>query len=130
MSEQGRIEEFRAEVEALKLKTASTGSERILQIVGAVLMAVGVLVAVVAYFASTSQNSGDLAIDNLEHNELQILAIAGLAASVAGGAMFLRYSLARFFRFWLLRQIYESRHLVEELRGPGARDPQQVESLR
>jgi hypothetical protein len=115
MTDQARIDEFRSEVDALKLKTGAGSSERVLQIIGAVLMVAGIVVALVAYVAANGQNSGDLAIDNLEHNELIILALAGVAMSITGGFVFLRYSLARFFRFWLLRQIYESRTLIDEL---------------
>ena len=115
MTDQARIDEFRSEVEALRLKTGAGNSERILQIVGAVLMVAGIVVALVAYITANGQNSGDLAIDNLEQNELIILALAGVAISITGGFVFLRYSLARFFRFWLLRQIYESRTLIDEL---------------
>ena len=42
-------------------------------------------------------------------NSYTPLAIAGLAISVVGGFLFLRYSLAKFLRFWLLRQVYEQR---------------------
>jgi len=35
------------------------------------------------------------------------LAFFGIGLSIAGAALFLRYSLARFLRFWLLRLIYE-----------------------
>lgn len=115
MTDQARIDEFRSEVEALKLKTGAGSSERVLQIIGAVLMVAGIVVALVSYITANNQNSGDLAIDNLEHNELIILALAGVAMSITGGFLFLRYSLARFFRFWLLRQIYESRTLIDEL---------------
>ena len=76
-------------------KPSSGGSDQVLEIVGAVLMLAGVVIAVVAYFVAGQQNSGDLTIDNLEHNEQTILAIAGLAISVVGAAVFLRYSLGR-----------------------------------
>jgi hypothetical protein len=126
MTDQSRIDEFRSEVEALKLKTGAGSSERILQIVGAVLMVAGIVVALVAYVTANGQNSGDLAIDNLEHNELIILSLAGVAMSITGGFMFLRYSLATFFRFWLLRQIYESRTLIEELGSVRSTVPNQM----
>jgi hypothetical protein len=32
-----------------------------------------------------------------------------------GAAVFLRYSLARFLRFWLLRQLYEGQAQVDQL---------------
>ena len=129
MTDQARIDEFRSEVEALKVKTGAGSAERVLQIVGAVLMAAGIGLALVAYITANGQNSGDLAIDNLEQNELTILALVGVAMSISGGFMFLRYSLARFFRFWLLRQIYESRTLIDELAAvrPAVQNPVGVE---
>ena len=33
----------------------------------------------------------------------------GIALVIAGGAVFVRYSLARYLRFWLIRSTYESR---------------------
>lgn len=113
MSDTTRVDEFRDEIEALKLKT-SGDKDQLLQGVGAALMIVGVVVAIVAYVVASGQNSGDLTIDNLEHNEHTILALVGLAVSVVGAAVFLRYSFSRFLRFWLLRQIYEN-----QARQPG-----------
>lgn len=74
--------------------------DQTLQALGAVLMVAGLVVAVVAYVVASNQNSGDLAIDNLEHNEHTILAIAGLTGSVVGGVVFLRYSLSRALQVW------------------------------
>lgn len=115
MSEHGRIEQFKSEIEELNLRTANPGLEHVLQILGAVLMGAGIVLAAIAYFVAGGQNSGDLAIDNLEHNEHMILAVTGLGLTVVGAAVFLRYSLGRFFRVWLLRQIYESRMLADQL---------------
>ena len=116
-----RIEQFRDDIASLKLKTGVSGTERLLQTAGALLMIAGVLLGFISYFVAGNQNSGNSAIDNLEHNEAIILAITGLATAVVGAAMFLRYSLARFFRIWLLRQMYEgqenTRRLAEQLAG-------------
>ena len=35
--------------------------------------------------------------------------------TLIGAALFLRYSMAKFLRFWLLRQIYESQSHVDQL---------------
>lgn len=107
-----RVDEFREEIDALKLKTAGD-RDQLLQGIGLGLMVAGLVVAIVAYVIASGQNSGDLAIDNLEHNEHTILAIAGLTGSVVGAAIFLRYSFGRFLRFWLLRQIYETQRPTE-----------------
>ena len=33
----------------------------------------------------------------------------GIALTIVGGALFIRYSLARYLRFWLIRSTYEQR---------------------
>lgn len=110
-----RIEQLRAEVDDLKVKTAGGSADRPLLILGIVLMVAGIALAFISYVVAGGQNSGNLAIDNLEHNESIILAITGLAMSVVGAALFLRYSLAGFLRFWLLRQLYEGQANTAEL---------------
>ena len=107
--ENERIEEFKNEIDRLKIKSGSSDREKIYQFLGGALMIAGIVLSLIAYFVAGAQDSGDLAIDHLEHNEHIILAIAGIAVTIAGAAIFLRYSLTRFFRFWLLRQIFENR---------------------
>ena len=111
----------RLEQEAANLKV-STSAKRdgLYQAAGALAMVVGVVVAFVAY---------QLSLDKADDRDIQsliILAVAMLALAVAGAAVFLRYSLARFLRFWLLRQLYEGQaqvdRLVGELRAPAAAD--------
>ena len=53
----------------------------------------------------------------LDSNSYMPLAIGGLAITVTGGFIFLRYSLAKFLRFWLLRQSYEQRAAIDEARN-------------
>jgi hypothetical protein len=38
------------------------------------------------------------------------IAIIGVGVTVAGAAIFLRYSFAQFLRFWLARFIFEARN--------------------
>lgn len=101
-------DEFEEAVEAIRNKQGNTERERVYEIIGFTLMIGGALIAFISYFVAGSQNSGNLAIDNLEHNEHMILAILGLTLSIVGGFIYIRYSIGRFLRFWLLRQIYES----------------------
>ncbi len=57
--------------------------------------------ASLAYIASGGQSDTRDVISSV------ILALVGVSVSIVGAALFLRYSLARFLRFWLLRLIYE-----------------------
>jgi hypothetical protein len=102
----------RLEQEAANLKV-STSAKRdgILQAVGALAMVAGVVIAFVAYRLSLDK------ADDRDIQSLIILAVSMLGLSVAGAAVFLRYSLARFLRFWLLRQLYEGQANIDRLVG-------------
>ena len=119
-----RIEQFKSEIAEMKLKTGRSRSESLLQSLGAILMVVGIAVALGAYAASLNvKATPGTNVDVLNSNSYLPLAIAGLATSVTGGFLFLRYSLARFLRFWLLRQSYEQRMAIDEAsadRGAGS----------
>jgi hypothetical protein len=105
-----RVTQFRAEIADMKLKTGRANVENIWLTVGVVLMVAGIALAFGAYTASLNVTATPGSnVDVLDSNSYTPLAIAGLAITVAGGFVFLRYSLTRFLRFWLLRQIYEQR---------------------
>ena len=105
----------------MKLKTGRARTESMLQLAGVVLMVGGIALAFGAYAASLNVTATPgTNVDVLDSNSYMPLAIAGLAISVTGGFVFLRYSLARFLRFWLLRQSYEQRLAIEETRANGA----------
>jgi uncharacterized membrane protein YidH (DUF202 family) len=103
-----RMQQFTSEIAEMKLRTGRSQAERALQALGVVLMIAGIALAIGAYAASlnvkvTPGSDSDL----LTSSSYEMLAIAGVAVTVMGGFLFLRYSLARFLRFWLLRQSYE-----------------------
>jgi hypothetical protein len=110
-----RADQFKAEIAEMRLKTGRSNVEHILQIVGVVLMVAGIALALGAYRASLNVTATPgTNVDVLDSNSYLPLAIAGLAITVTGGFVFLRYSLAKFLRFWLLRQVYEQRLAVDE----------------
>jgi hypothetical protein len=106
-----RVEQFKAEIAEMKLKDPATGRDALLLRLGGVLLVLGVAVAVLAYFLSHGTT------DTLAQNDYQIVALIGVALAVAGGAVFLRYSLAQFQRFWLARLIYELRAQTDRVVG-------------
>jgi hypothetical protein len=103
-----RIERLKSDAAELNV---SKGAARdgLWQTVGALAMAAGVALAFVAYQLSLGKD------DPRDIDSLQILAVAMLALAVAGAAVFLRYSLARFLRFWLLRQLYEGQAHIDQV---------------
>lgn len=107
-STEDRAEEFQEQIAAMRTKTSRTSSEQVLLVIGILLMLAGIVLGFISYFSSTNSDKV------LDQNELIILAILGVSLSLAGVAIFLRYSIGRFLRFWLLRQIYENRSKSEE----------------
>ncbi|WP_426571574.1 hypothetical protein [Aquihabitans sp. McL0605] len=96
-----RRQQFEDDIAKVRVKTGGAAGEPRMIALGIVLMVVGAAVALVAYIVSTSQ------ADPRDVSSMIILAVFGLTLAVAGMAVFLRYSIGRFLRFWLLRLIYE-----------------------
>jgi hypothetical protein len=111
-----RIERLKSDAAELNVGK-SEGRDGLYQALGAVAMGVGVVVAFAAYQLSLGKD------DTRDIESLQVLAVAMLALAVVGAAVFLRYSLARFLRFWLLRQLYEGQsHIDQVVAALGDRD--------
>ena len=98
-----RAEEFQEQIAAMRTKTSRGSSEQVLLVIGILLMLAGIVLGFIGFFSSTN------ASDHRDQNEMIILAILGVSLSLLGVAIFLRYSIGRFLRFWMLRQIYENR---------------------
>ena len=110
-----RAEQFKTEIAEMRLKTGRARMENLLQLLGVILMVAGIAIALGAYSASLNVTATPgTNVDVLDSNSFTPLAIAGLAISVTGGFLFLRYSLAKFLRFWLLRQSYEQRAAIDD----------------
>lgn len=92
---------FEADIAQVEVRTGSSATESRMVTVGLALMGIGVVIALVAFFLSGGQ------ADTRDVLSTVILATFGLSLTVAGAAVFLRYSIGRFMRFWLLRLIYE-----------------------
>ena len=105
-----RIQAFTDEIGEMKLRGAKGDRERILLVVGALAIVVGVVLAVLGGFqASGTSDLGD---------QVAFLAtgtLIGLALVIAGTALFIRYSMARFMRFWLVRLVHEHRSETDRL---------------
>jgi hypothetical protein len=112
-----KIDEFRAAVADLKLRTGGQRSDAVRQVIGIILMVGGFVAVLLDYENSLSQgNALNLASE-------QILALAMVGVIVIGAALFVSSSIARFLRIWMLRQLYEGQaqveHLVESITGSG-----------
>ena len=91
-------EQFLAEIAALRGQRAGLDA-RLLQL-GAVLMPLGVVAGVVAWIVSRNTDNP------LDQRDAIIVALTGVAVSVVGVGLFVRYSLAQFLRFWMARLVH------------------------
>ena len=99
-----RVTAFQNEIESMKLKASGAENESRLLILGAVLAVAGLALAI--YGGIMVQNAGDSQYD--QRAFMATGSFIGIAMVIAGAALFLRYSLARYLRFWLIRLVHES----------------------
>jgi hypothetical protein len=104
-----RVEQFKTDITDMKLKTGTSSKESSLQALGGLLMVAGILIALFSYISATGQD------DVRDQNELIVMALTGICVTLTGTALFLRYSLAKFLRFWLLRQMYEGQAHIDQV---------------
>ena len=106
-SAESRAERFARELADLKVADPAAGHPRLWQRAGAALMALGVVLGVAAYLIS--QRTGD----SLTASTAITIALGGVTLALVGGAIFLRYSLTGFLRFWMARQSFELNLVAE-----------------
>ncbi len=119
-----RVEAFKAEIAEMSLPDPASGRDRLLLRAGGALMALGVVLMPVAYVMSHDT------LNALQQRDAQVVAIMGLVFAVVGGALFLRYSLAQFLRFWLARLSWEQQAQTDRLVDAVRADPAPVPAAR
>jgi hypothetical protein len=104
-----RAEAFEAAVADRKLKGTGAAADRGLRVLGVVLLVLGVVGTFLAYNNSLNvDDSRDIASN-------QILAVAFLALTVVGSALYVVGGVAAVLRLWLLRQLVESQARTDQL---------------
>jgi uncharacterized membrane protein YhiD involved in acid resistance len=105
-----RINAFTEEVGELKLRGANGSRERLLLVLGVLALVGGVLAAL---FGGIQASGTTKAAD--QWAAIATGSLVGLALVVLGAALFVRYSLGRFMRFWLVRIVHERRSETDRL---------------
>lgn len=106
--EPDRLEEFQAELARLRVKRALPSNEQRLLLAGVVLMPLGLVLVLVGYLGASGTTELSSQVPYLISGGL-----LGLGLTIVGAVLFLRYSMGRYLRFWLLRLIYEE-HLTAD----------------
>jgi hypothetical protein len=109
---QARVEEFKQEIAEMRLRDPATARERMLLRGGVVLMVAGVALTIVAAIVAYSDEGASAP---LTQRDWIIRGLIGVALTIVGAAVFLRYSMAQFLRFWLARLSYEQHHQTDRL---------------
>jgi hypothetical protein len=116
-SAESRADRFARELADLKISDPAAGHPRGWQRLGGVLMVLGIVLGVSSYLIS--QRTGAA----LTASTAITISLGGVTLSVVGGAIFLRYSLTGFLRFWLARQSFELNLLAERTLSGGLLAP-------
>jgi hypothetical protein len=104
-----RADRFVRELADLKIPDPAAARAGLWLRLGAALMVLGLVLAASAYFVShNTQNP-------LDQRDALALGLGGIAGTVVGAALFLRYSLTGFLRFWMARQSYDLAVLADRL---------------
>lgn len=104
-----RLQEFQTQVDNLKLHGGKANPERATVRLAVVLFLVAVALEIVAYSGSRNTSS------SLEQTDFLILAVLGVVVALGAVALFVRASLTRYFRYWLVRLIYEDRASTDRI---------------
>jgi len=116
-----RVEEFKSEIQSMKLKAGGAENESRLLALGVLMAVAGLVLAI--YGGIMVQGDAN------EFNQRSFMATGsfiGIALVIGGAALFIRYSLARYLRFWMVRLVHESRAntdrvvaAIDRAAGPG-----------
>jgi hypothetical protein len=104
-----RLQEFQSEVNQLKVTGGRANPERTWTILGAIAMIVGLVLTLISWLATRNTS------DTLEIADYNAMGGFGLALTIAGTGLFLVMSLRRYFRYWLVRLIYEQRDQTDRI---------------
>ena len=104
-----RLSQLRDEVSKLKVTGGMANPERLAGKWGIGLTIFGFVVAIVSWWSAF--NSGTL--EGILRS--QIFAAIGIGTSIVGIVLWIRNSLTRYFRFWLIRLVYEQREQTDRL---------------
>jgi hypothetical protein len=104
-----RADRFVRELAVLKIPDPAAVRATLWLRLGVLLMVGGLVLGVAGYLVSHNT------VDPLVQGDGLALGLGGISATVVGSALFLRYSLTGFLRFWMARQSYDIDLLADRL---------------
>jgi hypothetical protein len=104
-----RLQQFEAEIRRLGVKGGNPEPERWLVVVGVLAVIGGFALAV--FGVNLVLNAGTA----LDQGDGVAQTILGVGIAIVGAVLWARYSLSRYLRYWLIRQVYESRASTDRI---------------
>jgi hypothetical protein len=107
-----RLSQFEAEVGKLKVTGGGANPERLGAQWGIGLTILGFVVVVISWWSALDAKGDGAAVSALR---AEIFALIGVGIAVVGVVIWVRNSLTRYLRYWIIRLVYEQREQTEQL---------------
>jgi hypothetical protein len=104
-----RLAQFEAEVGKLKVTGGGANPERLGSRWGIGLGVVGFVVTIIAWFSAKDSTDVNTILRS------QIIGLLGIGIVLVGVVIWIRNSLTRYLRYWIIRLVYEQREQTEQL---------------
>jgi hypothetical protein len=104
-----RLAQFEDEVSKLKVTGGGANPERLGSQWGIGLTIVGFVIAIISWWSAKDNSSPVTAL------RANIFALIGIGLAVIGIIVWLRNSITRYLRYWIIRLVYEQREQTDQL---------------
>jgi hypothetical protein len=104
-----RLAEFEREVTKLKVSGGGANAERTAERFGIGLIVTGFVIAVISWWSA--YNAGRFE----DIHRAAIFAAIGIGVAIVGAIVWLRNSMTRYLRYWIIRLVYEQREQTDRL---------------
>ena len=104
-----RLGQLKDEVSKLKVTGGMANPERLAGKWGIGLTIFGFVIGIIAWWSAYNAGSFE------DIHRAAIFAAIGMGVSIVGIVIWVRNSLTRYFRFWLIRLVYEQREQTDRL---------------
>jgi drug/metabolite transporter (DMT)-like permease len=104
-----RLAQFQEEVGKLKVTGGGANPERLASMWGIGLTIAGFVIAIISWFSAQDSSSTLVNLRSI------IFALIGIGISIVGMIIWLRNSITRYLRYWIIRLVYEQREQTEQL---------------
>jgi hypothetical protein len=104
-----RLAQFEEEVTKLKVSGGGANPERTAERVGIGLIVFGFVIAFLSWWSAYNAGSFE------DIHRAAIFALIGVGVALVGAIVWLRNSLTRYLRYWIIRLVYEQREQTDRL---------------